>query len=263
MKIKKLIIAVLMILSLFLFSACSTAEETFIEPFWNNYEEFTFNAYENDKIIGTMTITIKKLYDETADFSSDKKVENATGSIVNFNLDLNNGDYVKSRVLFKTNFIPIYSERSFKNGDREVFQTQSYDGKHCNYTIDENGNKREGKIKVKNLHTDNEMLYTVIRASRLENPKYSGITIQTPIIQEGKASNISCIKQANSDVINDFNEKATCYVVSVNKSNGKGSPIKIKYATENITVNGLEIKKAPVQIIEGSIVYTLTNAFAA
>ena len=49
MKKISVLIPLILILAV-LFCSCSVAEESFIEPFWNNYEKFSYNVYEGEII---------------------------------------------------------------------------------------------------------------------------------------------------------------------------------------------------------------------
>lgn len=262
MKKLSILIPFVLILSI-LFCACSVAEESFIEPFWNNYEKFGYTVYEGDTEKGTMTTELKKLYSESVSFDTGKTVEEASGSLLTYNLILNNGDYVKSKVLLKTNFEPIYSERYFKRGETETVSYCSYENGYCNYTVTENGNTVSDKIKTKSLYCDNEIIYLMVRAARLENSSFSSITFYTADIKAGKLKKLICSKSTATDIVNGYNDTANCIAVLISVSGEKGTPLYAYYSSEAIDADGVSVSKVPVQIKEGDYVYTLCSIEAS
>lgn len=256
MKKISVLIPLILILAM-LFCSCSVAEESFIEPFWNNYEKFSYNVYEGETKKGTMTSEVKKVYSESVVFETGKTVEEASGSLLTYNLILDNGDYVKSKVLLKTNFQPVYSERYFKRGETETVSYCSYENNYCNYTITENGNTVSDRIKIKSLYCDNEIIYLMVRAARLENSDFSSITFNTADIKAGELKKLICTKSSTVDIVNGYNDTAKCITVLISVSGEKGTPLYAYYSSEEIDANGVKVLKAPVQIKEGNYTYTL------
>ena len=292
---KVLIVVLIAILAAMpiVFAACSRVSQTDMisDPYVaDNSETFIYKMYYKENVIGSMTLTFKKLKaasvtlpDPTAEnneraFTSFSGTQLSMAYTVDGLIDgVQTNDEGYSEVLYGNNYSPAYSYKHESIGDTVRDMCVVYETKYAYTYLYENGEeKNKAAVKVKNTtHFDNEMIYAVVRASRISSSSYT-MSFSAPNARLCKLERISVSKVQEVKLKDVFdwapkNEEGeailSCYAMRVSISNSYASPYSM-LITQNIesatfrddedqpyTVEN--VHKVIVRIAEGDYLYLL------
>lgn len=265
-----IILIIIIILIVTSFSGCSNVSQlNKLQAPWNNYEQFTYELSktegETSTVIGTMVMTFERILNENTVINGDNY--NINGSLCTMELDIaqgdSAGDSITSIVAFKTDFTPI---ASYKISDINGIENTSY--------IKYNTSKNKGTLIYNGIETefkqsasyyDNEMLYSLVRASDLNSKDYTMSFASTDNIDGGSRS-ISVAKSSTELTINvngHGDVPCTAFSLTASAEYGNGTTLALAIAKSPLTIgegeNATDIVKAIVKITEGVYNYTLTN----
>lgn len=286
---KKILLTILILAlcaSPLLFAACSNVSQRDLLTFSyvcseNGYELFTYEVFEGEAVIGEMTMKFEPLknravtLDCITEQSGKKTFDGVTGTLLSVDLTINNGDTITSRVLYDSDFAPIFSYKKTAIARTGVKEMQvSYEGKYLHTKLLVNG-EEAGSMEYKASGCfDNEMLYALVRASAVGESSYSfSYTVVNPLTSTADSMTISKVsevavsnKALEPTVLPEGTDKYTvpCYQFSISTDNPYASSYAMTIAKERQTVKNdvLEIKnvkKVIVTITEGDIKYVLKD----
>lgn len=261
----------------------------------HNHEAFVYDVYaknaDGDKIDGyngTYTVTLDA-YDAGSTIESFGKSD-----VVLSNVD--KGVFVKGLLVVGTTkyetgcyfklvsgssyMVPAYSYRVQYEGETEVFRLNgSYQDKTFDYERWINGEKSTGSVGTKSTtYFDNNEFHQALRTITTFSNSLA-LAFATPLVSKTEATYVTLTAQVNgtTHVKNSFTENnATyseegikCYRTYISRSTEvSGIAQVLYYATDNITVNGWNLKNVLVQIEEpfkidgatNTMVYALNTA---
>lgn len=268
-----------------LFAACSNVSQSSLLSFSyvcseDGYELFTYDVFKDNAVVGAMTMKFEPLYDRSVtmvcltEASGEKTFSGVTGTLLSVDLAMNNGDTIKSRVLYDGNFAPIFSyKKTVISTDVKEMQV-SYEGKYLYTKLYVNGEEGPSTEHKASGCFDNEMLYALVRASAIGSSSYSfSFTSVNPLTAAPDTITISRASQVNESVkaleptvLPEGTETYTvpCYQFRISIDNAYAGSYTMNVAKENQTVKNdtldiNKVKKIIVSITEGDYLYKLSD----
>lgn len=288
---KKFLIAFLILIlaaTPILFAACSRVSQTDMlsDPFVaENAEVFTYKMYHKDDVVGTMTLTFRKvrgedvvLPDPTAE-NNERTIASFSGTRLSMAYKMDgvyNDDEGFSELLYGNDYAPIYNYKHTSIGGTVKDMCVVYETKYAHTYLYENGEKKtEAEIKIKNTtYFDNEMIYTVVRASNVSSSSYTmsfyspnALTAERESITVSKVQEVALNVPALVDPNAEEDKKTTAaYEFRISISNTFASsyflyiaknPITATFTKDDVEYTVTNVKKAIVVIKEGEYSYIL------
>lgn len=272
----KKIILVIMIIAITLTTsvlvACSQVNQlNMLSMGWLDYECYTYNVYHTEgkdsTVIGTMTYTYTRVDGEVE--VNGKKFNQSHGAMIETKLTISGGEYqgstMESVVVFSSTFVPTASYKKFVCSDDSLSYTSFADytksSKNGTFTYTDKDCETTSEFKKSGAY-DNECLYTLIRASVFENQNYS-ISMRVPDNSTYELRTVA-IGKATADAKTkcDYqNSEFTCTVIAARVTSKKGSSTThtVHYSNTPIKVDGKDIVKPIVQIVEGDYKFVLAS----
>lgn len=278
-KITKCLCAAIMllVLAVFTLTGCSsTPTENLLSSSWNVYERLTYNVVytpdTGDVQNGVYVSEIETLVNKSGATISinGENVTYTEGYHLTTSLAIGSTTIASELFFHKINnsefFYPAVGFVS-KTVDGEVVLTQKnvFDGanKKINVTTVENGESSQYTLSYSKLCYDNISLYYIIRTLPLSDGTCS-LTFDVPMHNGELASLTAAASTTSTETIPALSgyagkENIDCYYVSVSRNTSlSGLSYQAYYAKDNVTVDGITVKKLPVKLAEGNAVYTLS-----
>jgi len=226
------------------FAACSRVSQTDMlsDPYIaDNAEIFTYKIYHatdhGKDLVGEMTLTFRKvkaedvvLQDPTAE-NNERTISAFSGTRLSMAYKMDgvyNSDEGFSEVLYANDYSPVYSYKHTSIGGTVKDMCVVYDTKYAYTYLYENGEKKkEAEVKVKNTtHFDNEMIYTIVRASNVSYSSYT-MSFYSPnaLTASLESISVSKVKEVGETglawVTPDENGESMlpCYLMSISIAN--------------------------------------------
>lgn len=272
----KKIILVIMIIAITMTAsvlvACSQVNQlNMLSMGWLDYECYTYNIYHtegnNSTIIGTMTYIYNRVDGEVE--VNGKKFNQSHGAMIETKLTISGGEYsgstMESVVIFGSTFVPTASYKKFVCSDSSLSYTSFADytksSKNGSFTYSDENGEKTSEFKKSGAY-DNECLYTLIRASVFETNNYS-LSMRVPDNSTYELRTVTIGKMAvDSKIKADYHDtEFTCTAIAARVTSKKGSSTThtAYYSNEPIKVDGKDIVKPIVQIVEGNYKFVLSS----
>ena len=245
---------------------------------WENMDAEEYFVYdvkytpsEEETVNGVYTVAVKG-YDHGEKLSLDGFSYEEPCFHIRSELELENGDYVRTDSVVTPDIKPVYgAEEKLDHGKRTSY-TARYADEKCTYSYTENDRTYEGSIDVgsfdSSAYIDNTFLYQLVRCLP---DVASGLSFSVPnFIQGGKES--VTVSLATSGVVNEPFEggtvaegsdtptiACTAAIVTLNRTfPGSGISLACSVANDDYALeDGTTIAHMIVKIVEGSTTYTL------
>ena len=267
-------LALVMALCPVVLAACSSVNQlNSISVSWTDYEHYVYEIRQDNvaEAIGKMTYTFERILTDTQVQIGEATYTASEGAIISTKLEITSGEYqgdvMESKVLVKSNLLPVASFKKLESTDTARAYTSSivYESKKVRITV----NGKTSTFKARNCY-DNESLYTLARASRLTEQSY-GLSVAGVDNLQGSTRSVSMQKASNAEIavgaFVDSENKArsiNCYhvVLSSAAKYGKGVQTHIYFAIDKQDVKKADdsvvrVLKAPLKIVEGNYIYNL------
>ena len=246
------------------------------------YELFTYDVYHKTDVVGEMTLKFEPLTgeavsvpDRTAE-GGEKNFTSFKGTLLSMDLRMDgvfNSDSITSKVLYTNAFTPVYSYKK-TNIDGVVKEMQvSYSSKYARTKLFVDGKEEKtSRHKIKNATVfDNEMLYAIVRATKVDESSYS-LTFSAPnaLTATLDSLTVSRMATANANIKalepkGKTSEKDTAtpaYVFRISTGNRYAESYSMEIAKESVTMNNdymnvKNVKKVILKIVEGDYSYVL------
>lgn len=296
-KSMKLVLLVILVLSVgvFAFAGCSsTPYQKFLNTNWDKEKkevatyDYTFEKGE-EKIKGTLTTTIYQITEKNGNFTIGSKEykDQKSGTYYKYELSVENGDYVKAEVFFKSEtnriYMPKASYMERKDGDKVQSVMLVYSGENCSVTVVNDGatTTQSEKVSKNGLVFDNAELHAVART--LNFSQNGTLSFQTPIYSNGEVfvktvamgatsttkHNVKP-KDENAEMdktyafINEGNEFSAVIVLLTINEKPSGLPQTVQVAKGTLKIGGESFTQPVIRIEEGNkekgkSTYVLTN----
>ena len=259
------------------------------------YELFTYDVYEKTDVVGEMTLKFEPLLkadvsvpDKTAE-GGEKSYTSFTGSLLTMTLQMNGvktNDTMTSKVLYTNAFTPVYSYKKSVIGGVTKEMQVSYSSKYARTKLFVDGKAdKTSTQKIKNTTVvDNEMLYAIIRATKVDDSSYSlsfscpnaltaamdSITVarsgsveeKIKALEPKEEQTAAAGEDAASTEPQEFSIPS--YLFKISTGNRYADTYSMSIAKEpvtvhNDTVNVENVKKVILKITEGDFSYILKN----
>jgi len=230
----------------------------------HDYEEFVYDVFDSQQnmSVGTYTVSLKSY--KSGSLTEFGGIDNVNkGILVKGKLAITSGTNAGTTINNATYFdiisgssymTPAYTSREKIVDGNTVFSLiGSYDGSTLNYTRIVNGNSSSGSIGNSGTYYDNNEFHQSLRTVTTFSTSFS-FAFALPLVTESEAASVSltaaCSSTETVKYNNDANE-ATCYKVNISRSTEvAGVNQTLYYATNNISVNGWNVKNALIKIVE-------------
>ncbi|GEM_PF-2018572 len=302
---KKIVLVLLVLLLCFtplVLTACSNVSQAQLlstgyvctQP--GGYELFSYDVYYKTDVVGEMTLKFEPLTkasltlpDITAD-SGEKNFDSFSGTHLTMRLTMDgvfNSDSIESHVLYSNDFTPLYSYKKTSIGGTEKIMEVTYSSKYAHTSLFVNGKEEAtSRQKIKNATAfDNEMLYAIIRATKVDESSYSlsfvspnALTSELDKISVSKISSVNAKikalepKEEETAAAESENEESAekeeyttpAYLFRVSTGNRYASTYNMAISKNAITVHNdvmdvSNVKKVILKITEGDYSYLLKD----
>lgn len=281
----KLVILVVLVLSIgvFAFTGCSsTPYQKFLNTNWDkDYKEvatydYTFEKGET-KVTGTLTTTIYQISEKNGTFKVGSKEFSGekSGTYYKYELAIDNGDYVKAEVFFKSETNRIYMPQASYMERKDNGKVQSLELVYSADTVKATSKVNDvvttttQKVAKKNLVFDNAELHAVARTLNFtqngtlsfETPIYSNGEVYVKSIAMGKTTTVKHnvepkkdgeVKDKTYEFINEGKEFTAAVVLLTINEKPSGLPQTIQVASGEVKIGGKTFNQPVIKIEEGN-----------
>lgn len=287
----KKVVLIILILALcacpILFAACSNVSQRDLTMFSyvcsdDGYEFFSYDVYHEEAVVGEMSMKFEPLKNRSVtlpcltDASGMKSFDGVYGTLFSIDLSMTNGDTITSRVVYDSDFTPIFSYKSTLIGGVKKDMQVSYEGKYLYTKLYVNGEESSSSRHKAAGCYDNEMLYALVRATAVDNSSYSlSFTAVNPLTASADGMTISKVGEVAESVkvlepteytLPEGQTKYTtpCYQFRIATSNQYASTYsmtvaKARQTVKNDKIDITNVKKVIVTITEGEYKYILKD----
>lgn len=252
---KKLLLMLVLCAMVCCLFACNDTEAD--RTCWTEMETITYKVSDADKEIGSLVTVLERN-------PADKSIDGTQypGCTSKYTYTYNAGGTKIEVVALLNDFVPLASKKVYASADRNYNLKCVYEGKYCNYTLDENGSQKTDRIKVKSPFMDNELMYVYIRC---KNPSSVNMTINVPsALADG--SQALTVSNIGTDSIPLPAGVYNVNVVTVQKADAPvGQSIGLYYAadghkeTPEYVSSGMESTRYLVKIVENNLTYEMVS----
>lgn len=261
---KLIVISIILILMFTVLIGCAATVESGIQSKWKHYETYIYNVTKAQENVGTMTLISTRITNNSVTIGG-KTYDSVTGTKIEYNLAMNNGDSVMAEVFFTTTFKPKYSYKEIVEDASTTIIEAKYDPKKYIYKITEGSQINDGTITLKNItYYDNEMVNHILRSVDMSGKKNFSFTFSVPSPIEDKMQSRTAALIQKIDVPNIMGNTVNCYHVRMNVNQRiAGTPHEFFFAANPYKRTDdqgkeLDVEMILVKFIEGEFTYTIT-----
>jgi len=246
------------------------------------YELFTYDVYYKTDVVGEMTLKFQPLTgeavsvpDRTAE-GGEKSFSSFKGTLLSMDLQMDgvyNSDSITSKVLYTNAFTPVYSYKKTNIGGVTKEMQVSYSSKYARTKLFVNGaEEKSSRHKIKNATVfDNEMLYAIVRATKVDESSYSlsfsspnalTATLDSLTVSRSSTANANIKALEPKDKTAEEDASTPAYLFRISTGNRYADTYSMEIAKDPVTVNNdymnvENVKKVILKIVEGDYSYVL------
>jgi hypothetical protein len=148
---------------------------------------------------------------------------------------------------------PVKTTKTVTFGDLNYQLTAEYNGRNYNYTLD----GVSGRIRMRNIVMDNELLYIYLRGWDLESGDPRSVRVADPFAKT--AEPLTARLASTTTFSLPGRGEVNCVVMRIVRTEAPiGTPIYVTY-TRKEAFSEFGSFRLPVRIVENNLVYTLTG----
>lgn len=234
---------------------------------WADKETLVYDVFNGEQAVGTLTATLER---DPEDTTIDGTEYSKATSKLTINYTFNDESINIESLL--NDFTPLATSKVVSTTNKEYTLNSYYKGKYYHYNLENNGNKKSGRMKVKGEVIDNDLLYTYLRCQNLENGLNK--TLAIPDATTGSLQSYSANAVGTENILVPFpdgEKTVAAYKIKISRTSSPiGESIFIYYSpntTEATITGGLtslnDSRKIPLKIVENNMTYILKSITVA